>query len=355
MAVPLTPPTSPPDPALRAPMVTGLRTPGAPSVAGTPAAEVLRRLELAVTRRLDGLLQGDHRGLTPGHGSEPGEVRGYQPGDDVRRIDWNVTARLRETHVRDTVADRELETWVLFDASASLAFGSAAAEKRDLALAGAAAVAFLTTRTGNRIGALVTGGHGSAATVPARSGRVHTQALLRRLHAAAADPVAGRVDLAAAMDRLGALARRRGLVVVVSDFLDDGDWARSLRSLALRHDVVCLEVVDPLELALPAVGTVHLHDPETGAELEVRTDDPGLRERYASAATAQRVAIAARVRGAGADQLQLRTDRDWLLDLARFVSRRRDRIDSLSRAAAHGSGPVDALPGATLTTSGGRP
>jgi uncharacterized protein (DUF58 family) len=319
-------------------MVGGERTPEAPAIAGTPAAEVLRRLELAVTRRLDGLLQGDHRGLTPGHGSEPGEIRAYQPGDDVRRIDWNVTARLRDTHVRDTVADRELESWVLVDASASLAFGSALREKRDLALAGVAAVSFLTTRTGNRIGALTTDGAGRVVTVPARGGRVHTQALLRQVLTAVESPAAGRVELGSAMLRLGAVARRRGLVVVVSDFLDTGDWPRALRSLGLRHDVVCLEVVDPLELALPAVGTISLRDPETGAELEVRTDDARLRARYADAAAAQRAGIARDIRAAGADHLQLRTDRDWLLDLARFVSRRRDRIDSLSRAAAHGAG-----------------
>ncbi len=316
-------------------MVGGLRTPDAPAVAGTPAAEVLRRLELAVTRRLDGLLQGDHRGLTPGHGSEPGEIRAYQPGDDVRRIDWNVTARLRDTHVRDTVADRELETWALLDASASLAFGSALAEKRDLALAGVAAVAFLTTRTGNRIGALTADGTGRTTTIPARGGRVHTQALLRRVLSAVESPAPGRVDLSRALVRLGAVARRRGLAVVVSDFLDPDDWTAALRAVALRHDVVCLEVVDPLELELPAVGTLNLLDPETGTELEVRTDDRHVRQRYAEAAAAQRHTIAARIRAAGADHLQLRTDRDWLLDLARFVSRRRDRIDSLSRPAAH--------------------
>ena len=122
------------------------RTLSTPSITGSAAAEILRNLELTVTRRLDGLLQGDHRGLTPGHGSEPGEVRAYQAGDDPRRIDWNVTARLRDPHVRDTIADRELETWILVDASASLAFGTATCEKRDLALAAVAATGFLTAR-----------------------------------------------------------------------------------------------------------------------------------------------------------------------------------------------------------------
>jgi uncharacterized protein (DUF58 family) len=343
--------TAPPD-VERAPMVTGLRTPDAPGIATTPAAEVLRRLELAVTRRLDGLLQGDHRGLTPGHGSEPGEVRGYQPGDDVRRIDWNVTARLRQAHVRDTIADRELETWVLVDGSASLAFGSAACEKRDLALAAVAAVGFLTTRTGNRIGAVTTDGSGAATTVPARAGRHHLQALLRQVLGTLERPAPGRVDLTAGLARLGATARRRGLVVVVSDFLGPETWARPLRTVGLRHDVLCIELVDPLELELPDVGSLHLQDPETGAQLEVRTQDAGLRARYAEAAAAQRAQIATTIRRAGADHLQLRTDQDWLLELARFVSRRRDRIDALSRAAAHRSGVVDAPPGATMRTGG---
>lgn len=332
---PARPPTSVPESAQRSPLVAGGRTPTAPAIAGTPAAEVLRRLELAVTRRLDGLLQGDHRGLTPGHGTEQGEVRGYQPGDDVRRIDWNVTARLREPHVRDTVADRELETWVLVDGSASLAFGSADAEKRDLALAAVAAVGFLTLRTGNRIGAVTSDGSGRTVTIPARGGRVHGQSLLRQVLASVEHPVAGRADLASALRRLGAIARRRGLVVVVSDFLDPDDWTGPLRSLALRHDVLCVEIVDPLELSLPAVGTLDLVDPETGAQLEVRADE-ALRRRYAEAAATQRAEIATSFRAAGADHLQLRTDRDWLLDLARFVSRRRDRVDALSRTAAHG-------------------
>ncbi len=310
----------------------------APTIDGTPAAELLRRLELTVTRRLDGLLQGDHRGLTPGHGSEPGEIRSYQPGDDVRRIDWNVTARTGEPHVRDTVADRELETWLLVDASASLAFGTATCEKRDLALAAAAATGVLTARTGNRVGAMTIGPRGASTPIPARSGRVHLQAVLRQLLAALDDPQPGRTDLTGGLRRLAGTATRRGLVVVISDFLDPGPWDGALRSLAMRHEVLCIEVVDPVEMELPDVGMLLLHDTVTGREIEVPTGNERFRTRYAEAARAQRAGIAARIRATGADHLVLRTDRDWLLDLARFVGRRRDRIDALSRAAAHGSG-----------------
>lgn len=293
------------------------------AIATDASAAVLRRLELTVTRRLDGLLQGDHRGLVPGHGSEPGEARPYQPGDDTRRIDWNVTARMQQTYVRDSIADRELECWLLVDQSSSLDFGTADREKRDLALEAAGAVGFLTQRGGNRLGAVLLRGDG-AVTVPPRSGRQHLLAVLHRvLEAPRAEGVV--TDLGAGIRRLDASMRRRGLAVVVSDYLtsDVETWAQPLRRLSLRHDVLAVEVLDPRELDLPAVGVLTLVDPESGAVREVQTSDPHLRARYAAAATAQRDAIAAGVLGAGASHLQLRTDRDWLRDLVRFVALRR--------------------------------
>jgi len=293
-----------------------------PSVAREPH-EVLRRLELTVTRRLDGLLQGDYRGLVPGHGSEPGEARVYQPGDDVRRIDWNVTARTITPHVRESIADRELETWLLIDQSASLAFGTADHEKRDLAVEAAAAVGFLTARGGNRIGAVLLQPGQPAVTVPPRSGRIHLMAILHQVLSAPRFEGAGPTDLAAGIQRIGASMRRRGLAVVISDFLGQDGWQLPLRRLSLRHEVLAIEVVDPRELELPDVGVLTFVDPESGRAREIQTSDPGLRARYASAAAAQRNAIADAIRAAGASHLQLRTDRDWLRDLVQFVALRR--------------------------------
>ena len=293
--------------------------------------DVLKRLELTVTRRLDGLLHGDHRGLVPGHGSEPGETRIYQPGDDVRRIDWNVTARFQAPHVRETIADRELETWLLVDLSASLEFGTADRTKREQALAAAAAVGFLTARGGNRIGAILAAGGAPAITVPARGGRDHLRAVLHRINATDVADGGGGTDLAAALDRLSRTARRRGLAVLISDWLDDDPaaarprWEMPLRRVAVRHETLCIEVLDPRELELPDVGVIDLVDPETGRRREIQTGDAGLRARYAAAAAERRTRLAATFRAAGADHLVLRTDRDWMADMVGFVTTRRQR------------------------------
>ena len=297
----------------------------APPRLGAAGAEVLlRRLELTVRRRLDGMLHGDHQGLGPGPGSEPGEARGYEVGDDVRRMDWSVTARTGAPHVRTPVADRELETWVLVDLSASLAFGTAACEKGDLAVAAAAAVGHLTAAAGNRIGALVVRGPVTT-RIPARGGRDHLASLLHQVAVAPPRDGGGTTDLGAAIRQLDRIARRRGLVVVISDFMAAPGWERPLRALAARHEVIAVEVVDPRELALPDVGVLSLVDPETGRRLEVQTADRRLRARYAEVAAAQRASVARALRLAAVDHLVLRTDRDWLRDLVGFVARRRRR------------------------------
>jgi uncharacterized protein (DUF58 family) len=302
-----------------------------PAAAGLAAAErALRVVDIAVRRRLDGLLQGAHAGLRAGPGGEPDTARPYLPGqDDVRRMDWAVTARTAVPHVRTTLAERELETWVLVDGSASMDFGTAVMEKRDLAVAVVGAVAALTDRPGNRLGACLLTGSG-ARTHPPRAGRVAGRALLRALLAAPrTEPgPAAAVDLAAGLERFHREHPRPGLRVVVSDFLDPSlDWSQPVRRLASRHQVLAVEVVDPRELELPDVGLLAVVDPETGARREVWTGRRGLRSRYAAAAAAHRLEVRTALRRAGAEHLVLRTDRDWVADVARFaaVQRRRAR------------------------------
>lgn len=306
----------------RAEPETVLRTVGS-------SADALRQLELSVNRRLDGLLHGDYRGLVPGHGSEPGDARPYQAGDDVRRIDWNVTARTHETHVRETIADRELEARMVIDMTPSLDFGTALCEKRDLAVASTAAIGHLTARVGNRVAADIVTADGIT-SVPPRQGRAHVQAILSRLLAIPRSP-SGRAGLAPAIARLASRQHRRGLAVVISDFLAADDWAHALRKAGTRHETLAIEIIDPRELELPDVGVLAVVDPETGEHREVATSSERLRRRYSEAAAEQRAEIAAQMRWAGADHLVLRTDRDWLLDMVRFVALRRDRTQSLAR------------------------
>lgn len=283
-----------------------------------------RRLRYDVARRLDGLLSGDHLGYLLGPGTEAAEARSYLPGDDVRRIDWSVTARTSETHVRDAIAERELETTLLVDLTASMSFGTVRCEKRDLALAVAAAVMHLAGGSGDRVGAVVLGE--TLRRLPPRGGRDASLALLHRL---LSEPRAAGVgpDLAAGLVAVLNPPRRRGLVVVLSDLLgpvaEEPSWARPLRMLATRHDVIVAEVVDPRELTLPDVGVLRLVDPESGRHLEVQTRSKALRERYAVAAAARRSGHAVAVRRAGAGHVVLRTDRDWLVDLATFLATRR--------------------------------
>ncbi len=293
---------------------------------GVPAStrDVLRRLELEVTRRLDGLLHGDHRGLVPGHGSELGETRRYAPGDDVRRIDWNVTARLQEAHIRETIAERELQTWLVVDRSARLAFGTARSTKEELVLAAAAAVGFLTNRDGNRIGAAFAG-PGGPTLVPPRGSRRH---FLRILHDIADHRPAdgeGATDLGAALDRVAAVSGRRGLVVVISDFLVAPGWERSLRVVGRRHELLVIQITDPRDRELPDVGLVSLRDPATGAVREVATNKRRVRERFARAAAERQDRLVTEIRAARADHVELSTDRDWLGDLVRYVAGRSGR------------------------------
>lgn len=293
--------------------------------------ELLRRIELLISRKLDGVLHGDFLGLVPGYGSEGGETRSYQAGDDVRAMDWNVTARLDAPYIRETIADRELATWVAVDLSPSLDFGTARRDKREQALCALAAMGFLTSRTGNRIGAVLANGN-DLQVIPARSGRQHLMILLHGAAARQAKPAtSGKTDLAAAIEKLGALHRRRGLAVVISDFLAPDGWQQALARLAVRHETLAVEIVDPRELELPDVGMLTMVDPETGRRREIQTSSASLRARYAAAAAQQRTQIASEVRSSGADHLVLSTDSEWVDEFVRFVKLRRERFGRTPR------------------------
>lgn len=284
-------------------------------------SNVLRRLELDITMRLDGLLQGDYRGLVPGHGSEPGETRRYEPGDDVRRIDWNVSARMAEPYIRQTIADRELETAVVIDLTPSLDFGTSQAEKRDLVAAATAAVGFLTLRVGNRFGAELVRPDG-VESIPARQGRDHVLHIVEQV-LTAPRAASSTASLAEGIARARGPHRRRGLRCVISDFIDPSGWQSELRRLAIGNDLMAIEVLDPRELELPNVGTLTVVDPETGARRDIQTQNRKVRERYAQAAAEQRLDIAQAFRESQVSHLQLATDRDWLLDVVRFVATRK--------------------------------
>lgn len=279
----------------------------------------IRSIELAVIGRIEGLLQGDHRGLLPGPGGEPGDARPYVPGDDVRRIDWAVTARARRPHVRDTTADHELETTIIVDASGSMAFGSGAVSKAEVALGAAAVFGFLTDRAGDRVGAIISSESG-VQILPAKAGRAHVYAILSRLGPANSG---GEADLDAALRMADRVKRRRGLVVVVSDFLDEG-WIRPFRSLARRHDTVAVEVFDPREVEMADIGMVKMSDPETGQVAWIDTSNATMRRAFASEANARRTEVVRTVRGAGATHIAVSTGGDWGAQLvASVLSRRR--------------------------------
>jgi len=297
------------------------------------AARALAALELLVGRHLDGRLHGRDTGVRLGTGSETEEVARYSPGsDDVRRIDWNVTARATEPHVWRTRAEHERETWVLVDDTASMHFGTVTMEKRDLAAQVAGAVGLLSDGPGNRVGSVRLDRTGLRWSAPLPPRHAAVRALSTDRAAVPAEPASGvaPLDLAGALDALERRHRRAGVRVVVSDLVEpDGrserpfGWEAPLRRLAHRHAVLVVEVVDPRDVELPDVGPVVLVDPESGHTQEVWTSSRRVREEYAVLAAAHREAVSLAVRSAGAGHVVLRTDRDWVRDLARFLQQQR--------------------------------
>ncbi|HIW66701.1 MAG TPA: DUF58 domain-containing protein [Candidatus Dietzia merdigallinarum] len=285
-----------------------------------PSRAALNQLELLVTRRLDGVLNGDHRGLLPGPGTEPGEARAYEPGDDVRTMDWSVTARTTIPHIRQTIADRELETWLVVDLSPSLDVQGRYGVKRRLVEAAVATVGFLSASGGSRVGMVITG-NGRPRVLRAAGGRDHVRRLLEEVAHSSCEVAPG----GALVDCLRAVrnaAKRHGLVVVISDFLSEVNWERPLRVLGTRHEFLAVHVADPLDISLPTVGAALLQDPATGEVLELEVDD-ALAADYRRAAADHRAVVHTALRRSGAPVLALRTDRDWIRDVIDFVGVRR--------------------------------
>jgi uncharacterized protein (DUF58 family) len=300
----------------------------APSArAPADADALLRRLEWTVLRRLDGLLQGNVRTLMRGSGLDLADLREYQLHDDVRHIDWNVTARLDTPHVRVFTEDREMSAWFLLDLSASIDFGSGERRKREVLAEFVAVLARLLTRHGNRVGALLYGA-GTLQVIPPGAGRAH---VLRLLHAIGQraetrpDDAPATTRLAELLQAAARLVRRRSTLFVVSDFISAPGWERPLGQLALRHEVLAVRVLDPLERELPDLGLLTLRDAESGEQLLVDTHDAGFRARFARIAARREQALRDALARAGVDALELSTD-DKLVDaIVRFTELRRQR------------------------------
>jgi uncharacterized protein (DUF58 family) len=287
---------------------------------GPVPPQVLRSLDLAILHRVESLMPGEH--LTPqvGSGTELAGIRAYRPGDDVRHIDWNVTARLQEPHVRVHVAERALTSWLVLDVSASMGFGTADRRKADVAEGVALAIGHVATRRGNRLGVTAVGA-GEPRIARPRQGRAGLLGMLAQLRGEPEPDGAGATALAKALRATTNTARARGFAVVVSDFRGPRDWEGPLRTLGTRHGVLAVEIRDPREQSLPPMGDLWLVDPETGRQVQVNTGSSRVRKRFARAAAAEREAVAASIRHARAEHLVLSTEGDWLRDLATHLRR----------------------------------
>lgn len=304
------------------------------SASPTPEA-ILRRLEWTVIRRLDGMLHGDYRTLFRGYGLDLADLREYQHNDDVRHIDWNVTARMQVPYVREFNEEREVAAWFLLDLSPSVDFGSEGVRKRNVASEFVAVLARLLTRHGNRVGALFYGTDVDL-MIPARTGRRHVLHILHAMRTrpavvARAAPTDLDVLLRAGYDTI----RRRSLVFVVSDFISRPGWAATLAHLAQRHEVIAVRLYDPLERELPDLGLLVIQDSETGEQIFVDTHDKGFRKRFARLAEAREEELRGAFRSAGVDALELSTDDDLADAIMRFADLRKRR----SQLAAGGGVP----------------
>jgi uncharacterized protein (DUF58 family) len=288
------------------------------------AEALLKRLEWTVLRKLDGVLQGDHRTLMRGAGLDLADLREYQHHDDVRHIDWNVTARLQTPYVRQFTEDRELSAWFLVDLSASVDFGSNRFTKRRIAREFVAVLARLLTRHGNRVGALLYGTDVDT-VLPARGGRSHVLELVQRMAARPAEAASGVTDLQTLLASARRSIKRRSTIFVVSDFISPPGWEKALGQLTQRHEVTAVRLFDPLEMALPDIGLVTMKDAETGEQLVVDTHDAGFRKRFKAAAERRESELRQSLARAGVDTLELATDDDLVESILRFADLKKQR------------------------------
>jgi len=287
---------------------------------------ILHRLDWHVVRRLDGLLQGDYRSLLRGYGVDFADLREYQPGDDIRYIDWNVTARMNAPYIREYLEDRDIAAWFLLDLSPSVDFGTVQMQrqKRSVLIDFVATLARLLNRLGNRVGAILYDGRHQH-VIPMGSGRVHVLRIINDLLKHPHLTKAPFTDLAPLFDVALATFKRRSLIIVVSDFISAPGWERSLHLLNQRHEVLAIRLWDPREMSLPDLGLVVMEDAETGEQIYVDTRDKQFRRRFEEAARRREAALSAAFRQAGVDALSLSTEEDLVGALVRFAVRRRYR------------------------------
>jgi uncharacterized protein (DUF58 family) len=292
------------------------------------AEALLQQLEWTVLRRLDGLLQGDHKTLFRGAGLELADLREYQTHDDVRHIDWNVTARMQSPYVREHQEDREISAWFLLDLTGSMDFASTAQSKRDLMLSFVAIMAKLLMQRGNRIGALILSPTEAAGFkyIPARMGRRHLLHVLHTAQTTGVSKAPHQTDLNQWLARANGLLKRRSCVFVVSDFMGEFNWAQQMSHLGRRHDTVAARLYDPVEMQLPNAGLMTLQDSESSEQLLLDTANPKFRKRYAQLVEDRELQLQTTFSQAGVDALELSTHEDIAAALLRFSELRKRRL-----------------------------
>jgi uncharacterized protein (DUF58 family) len=289
----------------------------------TPTPErVLLRLDWQVIRRLDGLLQGDYRTLFYGFGVDFADLREYQPQDDIRYIDWNVTARMDTPYVRQYSEDRELTAWFLLDLSPSVDFGTLEHQKRNMLVDFVGVLARLLTRHGNRVGAMMFNGQNQH-IVPARSGKIQVLRLINDMARQPQLPRAPFTNLQVFLQNALNSIKRRSLVFVISDFISEPGWERPLSLLNQRHEVLAIRLWDPREVELPDVGVLVMEDAETGEQIHVDTHDRRFRQRFHEAAVRREAALGEAFKRAGVDALSLSTEEDLVRAIIRFAQQRK--------------------------------